>query len=104
MAKNLLNRESQVATLNRLWRSDISYIATAAGWLYLRLDIDLFSRKVVGWAMSRRMKASLVVKALVMALMRRGWPHGVIFHSDRGSPGEFKRLPAGLSGMDCSKA
>lgn len=47
--------------------------------------IDLYSRKVVGWAMTRRMKAVLVAKALLMALMRRGWPREVIFHSDRGS-------------------
>jgi len=85
VAKNLLNRQFEVAQPNRVWTSDISYIATAEGWLYLCVVIDLFSRKVIGWAMSRRMKAKLVVQALLMALMRRRWPRAVIFHSDRGS-------------------
>ena len=85
VAKNLLNRQFEVAQPNRVWSSDITYIATAEGWLYLCVVIDLFSRKVIGWAMSRRMKAKLVVQALLMALMRRRWPRGVVFHSDRGS-------------------
>lgn len=85
VAKNLLNRVFSVEAPNRVWVSDISYIATAEGWLYLCVVIDLYSRKVVGWSMSRTMKAALVVQALLMAMMRRGWPRGVIFHSDRGS-------------------
>lgn len=84
VAKNLVNRHFEVAKPNRVWSSDITYIATAEGWLYLCVVIDLYSRKVIGWAMSRRMKAKLVVQALLMALMRRRWPRGVIFHSDRG--------------------
>ncbi len=84
-AKNLLNRQFGVDEPNRVWSSDISYLATAEGWLYLCVVIDLYSRKVIGWAMSRTTEASLVVQALEMALMRRGWPRDVIFHSDRGS-------------------
>jgi len=85
VAENLVNREFAVGTANRVWVSDITYIATAEGWLYLCVVIDLYSRKVIGWAMSRRMKTVLVLRALTMALMRRGWPPGVTFHSDRGT-------------------
>jgi len=81
VAENLLNREFDVAQANRVWVSDLSYIATAEGWLYLCVVIDLYSRKVVGWSMSTRMKSDLVMHAFMMACMRRG----VIFHSDRGS-------------------
>ena len=84
VAKNLVNREFRVEAANRVWVSDITYVSTAQGWLYLCVVIDLYSRKVIGWAMSCRMKATLVVQALIMALMRRGWPREVIFHSDRG--------------------
>ena len=85
VAENLVNRQFTVAKPNLVWVSDITYIATAEGWLYLCVVIDLYSRKVVGWAMDSRMKARLVVNAMMMALMHRGRPGGVIFHSDRGS-------------------
>ncbi len=85
VAENLLNREFDVAEANRVWVSDLSYIATAEGWLYLCIIIDLYSRKVVGWSMSTRMKSDLVMHAFMMACMRRKPPSGVIFHSDRGS-------------------
>jgi len=85
VAENVLNRQFNVAGANQVWSSDITYIATAEGWLYLCVVIDLYSRKVIGWAMGRTMQAALVVKALMMAIMRRGGPAGVIFHSDRGS-------------------
>ena len=77
VAKNLVNREFRAEARNRVWVSDITYLSTAEGWLYLCVVIDLHSRKVIGWAMSRRMKARLVVQALIMALMRRGWPREV---------------------------
>ena len=60
-------------------------LPTEEGWLYLAVVIDLYSRQVVGWSMSERMKATLVCDALTMALFRRGRPRGVIVHSDRGS-------------------
>ena len=85
VAENLLERCFDVPETNQAWVSDISYIATAEGWLYLCVVIDLYSRKVIGWSMSRRMKTELVLQALMMALMRRKPPEGVIFHSDRGS-------------------
>ena len=85
VAKNLLNREFEVAKANYSWVSDITYISTAEGWFYLCVVIDLYSRKVVGWAMSTRMKTDLVLEALRMAYLARKPPEGVVFHSDRGS-------------------
>ena len=82
---DLIKREFDVASRNEAWLSDITYIATAEGWLYLCVVIDLFSRKVVGWSMSTRLKTDLVLQALMMGLMSRKPPEGMIFHSDRGS-------------------
>lgn len=70
---------------NEKWVSDITYIHTTEGWLYLAMIIDLFSRKVIGWSMSESIDADLVCDALTMALWRRKFPAGVIVHSDRGS-------------------
>jgi putative transposase len=95
VAENLLNRKFNVGAANKVWVSDISYVATSQGWLYLCVVIDLYSRKVVGWSMSSRMKADLVLQALMMGLMRRNPPAGLIFHSDRGSQycsHDFKKL------------
>ena len=85
VAENLVNRKFTVAAANRVWISDITYVATSQGWLYLCVVIDMYSRKVVGWSMSSRMKKELVLQALVMGLMGRKPPEGLIFHSDRGS-------------------
>lgn len=68
-----------------VWCGDITYLWTMEGWLYLAVVIDLSSRKVVGWAMNSRMKASLVMEALSMAYWRRKPGKGLIHHSDRGS-------------------
>jgi len=65
--------------------SDITCVWTDEGWLYLAVVLDLFSRRVVGWAMGARMAATLVCDALTMALWRRRLPKGVVVHSDRGS-------------------
>ena len=84
IADNLLQREFQAQTPNQKWASDITYIPTAEGWLYLAVIIDLFSRRVVGWAMDKHLKKSLVIRALQMALHKRKPTH-LIHHSDRGS-------------------
>ncbi len=68
-----------------IWVTDITYIPTKEGWLYLCVIIDLFSRAIIGWSMDSRMKADLVCSALNMALFRRDFPSGVIVHSDKGS-------------------
>jgi putative transposase len=82
---NLLNRQFEVAQPNRIYASDVTYIWTQEGWLYLAVVLDLYSRKVVGWSMSSRMKAQLVCDALTMAIWQRRPEAGLIHHSDRGS-------------------
>ncbi len=85
VAPNLLEQDFTAMAPNQKWVGDITYLATGEGWLYLAVLIDLFSRKVIGWAMSDRMTADLVGDALKMALWRRKMPKQVIVHSDRGS-------------------
>ena len=85
VAPNLLNREFTPEEPNQKWASDITYIWTAEGWLYLAVVMDLFSRAIVGWSMSERMTRELVIDAFVMATKRRNPPSGLLHHSDRGS-------------------
>ena len=85
VAPNLLGREFSPATPNAVWTSDITYLATDEGWLYLTVILDLFSRQVVGWSMKPHMRQDLVVDALRMAWFRRRPAPGLIMHSDRGS-------------------
>lgn len=85
VAENLLEQDFSATRENEKWVSDITYIATQGGWLYLAVVMDLYSRKVVGWSLSERMTSQLVIDALQMALWRRRMPTGVIVHSDRGS-------------------
>ena len=95
VAENLLKRDFAPAAPNRVWSSDITYIATDEDWLYLAVVIDLFSRQVVGWSMKPHMKTELVADALRMAWFRRHPEAGLIFHSDRGSQycgHEFQRV------------
>lgn len=82
---NLLNQNFKVDTPNKVWASDITYIRTKEGWLYLAVVLDLYSRKVIGWSMEKNMKKELVLKALRMALDNREVSTGLIHHSDRGS-------------------
>jgi len=84
-APNRLNQDFTAAAPNQKWVSDFTYIPTAEGWLYLAVVLDLFSRKVVGWAMSERMDTPLVLAALRMALQGRRPPAGLLHHSDQGS-------------------
>lgn len=83
--ENLLDRQFEPAAPNCAWVSDITYIRTDSGWLYLAAVLDLFSRKVVGWAAAPQMPARLVCDALQMAVTHRRPPTGLIVHSDRGS-------------------
>lgn len=85
VAPNLLQQNFEASRPNEKWVSDITYIWTNEGWLYLAVVMDLYSRMVVGWALSDRMTSVLVIDALQMALWRRKRPRGVIVHSDRGS-------------------
>jgi len=85
ISPNLVERQFNVTQVNRYWVGDISYVPTQEGWLYLAVVIDLYSRQVVGWSMSNRMKAELVNKALLMAIWKRKPARGLIWHTDRGS-------------------
>lgn len=85
VAPHLLNRNFNASGPNQKWVGDISYIRTQEGWLYLAIVIDLYSRAVIGWSLQSTLSCQLVCDALRMALWRRGFPRGVLFHSDRGS-------------------
>lgn len=85
IAPNLLNRNFQPDAPNCVWTSDITYIQTDEGWLYLAIILDLYSRQVIGWSMQPHMQTSLVSDALRMAWFRRRPASGLIFHSDRGT-------------------
>ena len=82
---NLLNQNFYSKAPNQAWVGDITYIPTAEGWLYLATIIDLFSRRVVGWAASERMTTDLVEQAFLRAYWKRKPSNELIFHSDRGS-------------------
>ena len=85
VAPNLLQQDFSALGPDEKWVSDITYIYTQKGWLYLAIVMDLYSRTIIGWAMHQRMTQQLVCDALTMAMFRRGFPQGVIVHSDRGS-------------------
>jgi len=84
IAQNHLNRQFKVNQPDSYWVTDITYVWTAEGWLYLAAVLDLYSRRIVGWSMSHRMKVDLVTQALRMAYWRRKPKLGLIHHSDRG--------------------
>jgi len=85
IAPNLLNQDFRAAQPNEKWVGDITYIATTEGWLYLASLLDLYSRRVVGWAMGEQNDATLVEKAWRMAVLNRHPPCQLLHHSDRGS-------------------
>ena len=85
VAPNHLQRQFDVAEPNRVWVTDITYIRTYEGWLFLAVVLDLFSRQVVGWSMQPRMDRELALNALLMAVWRRQPKETVLVHSDQGS-------------------
>jgi transposase InsO family protein len=100
IAPNLLERGFTATAPNQKWAGDITYIPTAEGWLYLAVFLDLFSRKVIGWAMSNRIDARLTRGALVMALRDRRPTGSLIVHSDRGvqyAAGDYRQILADWS-------
>ena len=95
IAENVLDRRFTPSAPDVVWSADITYIPTRQGWLYLAVVLDLFSRRVVGWSMKRRLDRSLVLDALQMALRGRSPGPGLIHHSDRGSQyasGDYQAL------------
>ena len=85
IAPNLLQQDFKVRQMNRVWVADITYIRTQSGWLYLAAVMDLYARKIVGWALASHMRASLVCAALNMAIIARQPAAGLIVHTDQGS-------------------
>ena len=104
VAPNLLERDFTPEAPNRVWTSDITYLWTGEGWLYLAIVLDLFNREVVGWSLKPRMTADIVTDALTMAWFRRKPDAGLIHHSDRGSQYASHAFRAKLReyGMVCS--
>jgi putative transposase len=90
-APDLVERDFNPTEPNRLWAADITYIRTWEGWLYLASVMDLYSRRIVGWAMADHLRAELVVDALEMAVSRRRPDAGLVHHSDQGSQTELNR-------------
>ena len=85
MADNLVNQHFNPMTANQVWAGDITYLRTHEGWLYLAIVMDLYSRRIIGWAMDKTMSTNLIKRALIMAITLRKPQRGLIFHSDRGS-------------------
>jgi len=104
VAANVLGRDFAPAGPNEKWCADFTYVPTLEGWLFLALVVDLFSRRIVGWAMAATMTSRLVVDALDMAVARRGPAAGLVAHSDRGSQyaSEHYRRVLSAEGMTCS--
>lgn len=88
---DLIDRDFTATAPNQKWTADITYVPTDQGWLYLAVVMDLFSRRIVGWAMAGHMRAELVCDALAMAVAARRPRPGLIHHSDKGSQGGFNR-------------
>ena len=85
VATNLIQRDFSAKQPNRLWTSDITYIRTQEGWLYLAVFLDAYSRRIVGWSMNRRLSDELIINAFKQAWVHRRPSPGLIVHSDRGS-------------------
>lgn len=104
VAPDLVEQDFCAEAANQKWTSDITYVWTDQGWLYLAVVMDLYSRAIIGWSMNRRMTQQLVCDALTMALFRRHFPKGTIIHSDRGSQycsKPYQRLISN-NGLRCS--
>ncbi len=104
VAENLLDRDFTATTPNQKWVADITYIPTEKGWLYLAAVMDLYSRRIVGWAMNKHIDSALVVSAMKMALTQRRPGISLLHHSDRGSQyaSELFQDLLGDNGIVCS--
>jgi putative transposase len=85
VADNLLNQNFNPVAPNHIWAGDVTYCRTGEGWMYLAVVMDLYSRRIVGWAIDKTMTTGLVLRALIMAYNLRRPPKALVFHSDRGS-------------------
>jgi putative transposase len=98
-APNLVNMRFNPTQLNQVWAGDITYLKTQQGWMYLSVVMDLYSRRIIGWAVDKRMSADLVIKSIQQAYWLRKHPRGVIFHSDRGSQYTSRQVKQTLKKM-----
>lgn len=98
VADNLLNQNFNPIGPNQVWAGDVTYLKTGEGWMYLAIVMDLFSRRIVGWCIDKRMTTDLVYKAMVKAYNLRQPPKGLVFHSDRGSQYTSKHYRKLLAG------
>ncbi|WP_297821316.1 IS3 family transposase [uncultured Paraglaciecola sp.] len=101
VADNLLNMNFNPVGPNQIWAGDVSYLKTGEGWLYLAIVMDLYSRRIVGWHISKRMTRDLVEQALIKAHNLRKPPKGLVVHSDRGSQYTSKGFRNLLSRLGC---
>jgi len=97
VADNLVKMKFNPSAMNQVWAGDITYLKTPEGWLYLSVVMDLYSRRIIGWAVSARMTVELVMQSFQQAYWLRRHPKGVIFHSDRGSQYTSKRFATRLA-------
>lgn len=98
VADNLLNQNFNPTAPNQVWAGDVTYCRTGEGWMYLAIVMDLYSRRIVGWHIDKRMTTGLISKALIKAYSLRRPPAGLVFHSDRGSQytgRQYRQLLAG---------
>lgn len=99
VADNLLNQNFNPNAPDEIWAGDVTYLRTREGWMYLAVVMDLFSRRIVGWHIDKRMTTDLVIKALKKAYNLRQPSKGLVFHSDRGSQYTSKRFRHLLNGL-----
>ena len=92
VADNLLNQNFNPVGPNEVWAGDVTYLKTGEGWMYLAIVMDLYSRRIVGWHIDKRMTTALVMTAMMKAYNVRQPPKGLVFHSDRGSQYTSNRL------------
>lgn len=98
VADNLLNQQFNPLGKNQVWAGDVTYLKTGEGWMYLAIVMDLYSRRIVGWAIDKRMTTSLISRAMIKAYNLRQPPKGLVFHSDRGSQYTSKAFAKLLKG------
>ena len=98
VASNLLNQNFNPVGKDEIWAGDVTYLKTGEGWMYLAIVMDLYSRRIVGWYIDKRMTTDLISKALMKAYNLRQPSRGLVFHSDRGSQYTSKRFGKILKG------
>ena len=96
VAVNLLNQNFNPVAPNHIWAGDITYLKTGEGWMYLAIVMDLYSRRIVGWYISKRMTTDLICKAMIMAYNLRQPAYGLVFHSDMTGYLKFLSQPVSI--------